>query len=117
MLDACIMDSFTTVTRLGGYIILFTIIAQFLNLLRIPEPAQIFLSALLEVSSGIDRICSAKGFSTVWKSVFACACAAFGGLCICAQTQSVLSESPLSVRDWLKGRLITLPAVLILKRW
>ena len=114
MLDACIMDSFTTVTRLGGYIILFTIIAQFLNLLRIPESAQIFLSALLEVSSGIDRICSAKGFSTVWKSVFACACAAFGGLCICAQTQSVLSESPLSVRDWLKGRLITLPAVLLL---
>ena len=114
MLDTCIMDGFTTVTRLGGYIMLFTIFAQFLSLLPIPGPVQIFLSALLEVSSGIDRICSAEGLSAVWKNAFACACAAFGGLCICVQTQSVLSGSPLSVRDWLKGRLIILlPALLL----
>lgn len=114
MLDACIMDGFTTVTRLGGYIMLFTIMAQFLDLLCVPTPVRIFLGSVLEVSSGIDLICSVNGLPYVWKAALSCACAAFGGLCICAQTQSVLTETPLRAGDWLKGRFIlVLPALLL----
>ncbi len=116
MLDACIMDGFATITRLGGYIILFTICVQFLEILPLSPETLAFLSGLLEISCGIDRIAALPSLSGELKTAWSCACAAFGGLCILAQTQSVLEGSPLSLRTWLKGRCITalLTALLLL---
>lgn len=114
MLDACIMDGFATITRLGGYIILFTILVQFLKLLPLPEAVLPFLCALLEISCGTDQIAAAPGLSGLYRTALACAGAAFGGLCICAQTQSVLNDTPLNAGIWLKGRiLITLLTFLL----
>lgn len=107
MLDACIMDGFATVTRLGGYIILFTIGVQFLEILPFSQETLAFLSGFLEISCGIDRICALPSLSGTFKTAWACACAALGGLCILAQTKSVLEGSSLSLRIWLKGRCFT----------
>lgn len=105
MLDACMMDAFSTITRLGGYIMLFTILVQFLKLLPIPASALAFLSALLEISCGVDQITAYMSVPSVGQTALVCTGAAFGGLCICAQTQSVLADTPLSVKVWLKGRI------------
>ena len=114
MLDACMMDGFSTITRLGGYIMLFTILVQFLRLLPLSASTLAFLSALLEISCGADRIAALPALPDVYRTAFVCTGAAFGGLCICAQTQSVLSGTPLSIRTWLRGRIMTALLVFLL---
>jgi sporulation integral membrane protein YlbJ len=115
-LDACIMDGFTTITRLGGYIILFTILVKLFALLPLPNQLLTLISILLEISCGLQTLSVLPGLSPVWKTALMCGLAMFGGLCICAQTQSVLDQSPLSIRTWLIGRgVLTLLAVLLLR--
>lgn len=106
MLDTCIMDSFSTVTRLGGYIILFTIIVQLLTLLTLPDIVLAFAGGALEITCGVHALSSLSKISPPLKTAFVCACAAFGGLCTCAQTQSVLAATSLRIRTWLRGRII-----------
>lgn len=105
MLDACIMDGFSTITRLGGYIMLFTILAQFLKLLPLSSYALAFFSALLEISCGIDQLAALQGLNSLSKTACICMCAAFGGLCILAQTKSILEGTSLRITPWLVGRL------------
>lgn len=105
MLDACIMDSFATITRLGGYIMLFTIFIEFLYVFPIPSAIRILISALMEISSGTAAL-AASPVPEPLRTAFVCSCAAFGGLCICAQTKSVLEGTSLSIVTWLKGRVI-----------
>ena len=114
MLDACMMDAFSTITRLGGYIILFTILVQFLKLLPLPPFPLAFLSILMEISCGIDQIAALTALSPLSRTALVCTGAALGGLCICAQTQSVLSGTPLRVGTWLKGRITIAVLVFLL---
>lgn len=118
MLDTCIMDSFTTITRLGGYIILFSIFAQMLTLLNLPDSLTAAIAALLEISSGTHALSALPLASTPLRTALVCAGASFGGLCTCAQILSVLSDTDLDLRPWITGRillpLLTFPAVLVL---
>ncbi len=119
MLDACIMDSFATVTRLGGYIILFSILAGLIALLPLGTSAAAAVGALLEISSGINGIVSASsGLSPALRTALVCSCAAFGGFSTCTQTKSVIADTPLRLRSYLAGRLavtlLTLLSVLLL---
>lgn len=114
MLDACIMDSFSTITRLGGYIIIFAIFVQLLKLLPLSNEALAFLSAVMEISCGADLVSSLPVRSSVFRTALVCTGAAFGGLCICAQTQSVLDGTPLHIRTWLTGRIMIALLVLLL---
>lgn len=106
MLDACIMDSFSTVTRLGGYIILFTILTELLGLLPVSPAVLALFSAFLEISCGADRL-SLIGIPDMYRTALICAFTTFGGLCILAQTRSVLFDTPLTITSWLTGRVIT----------
>lgn len=106
ILDACIMDSFATVTRIGGYLILFSILVQLLQILPLPESWILFSSACLELSCGIHRLSMLPASLQNLKLCGILSCASFGGLSICAQTCSVLHDTPLSIRSWLIGRII-----------
>ncbi|MBS6395596.1 MAG: transporter [Clostridiales bacterium] len=114
MLDACIMDGFTTITRLGGYIMLFTILVQLLKLLPLSETALALLGGMLEISCGIDQITALSSLSAVYRTALTCACASFGGLCILAQTRSVLEGTPLRAGTWLCGRIFTALLIFLL---
>ena len=118
MLDTCIMDSFATITRLGGYIILFSIFAQMLTLLNLPDSLTAAIAALLEISSGTHALSTLPIASTLLRTALVCAGASFGGLCTCAQILSVLSDTDLDLRPWITGRILlpflTFPAVLVL---
>lgn len=106
MLDACMMDSFATVTRLGGYIILFSILVRMMQLLPLSNPVLVLISSLLEISCGIHQITALTGCPVRLMTALVCSCAAFGGFSICAQTSSVLHDTPLTIRSWLTGRII-----------
>ena len=98
VIDVSIMNGFETITRLGGYILLFSILGAVIGHFC---PAQtegkyIFLG-ITELTTGLHQL-ALSGLSYKKKYLCAMTMTAFGGLCILAQTKSVL-----------KGKLSVLP--------
>ena len=105
MLDACIMDSFATITRLGGYIILFSVCSRMLQLISASSAVRLPLESILEISCGIQAVCSFFSGASSVRLAAVCSCASFGGLCIFAQTKSVLCHAGIRIRSFTVGRL------------
>lgn len=106
MLDTCMMDSFTTITRLGGYMILFSICCRMLQLLPVSSAALLPLEIILEISCGIQAVIIALPDISSIRLPLVCTCASFGGLCIFAQTKSVLYDTGIRMRSFTAGRLM-----------
>lgn len=106
MVDDCIMQSFETITKIGGYIILFSIFLQFGKELPFTHPLFrcIFLPSL-ELTNGVALICDA-GIPSDLTFVLATGLAAFGGWCSVAQTYSMILGSGLSIGDYITKKLI-----------
>lgn len=104
-LDESILDSFVTVTKVGGYIILFSIIAQFVEK-AVPCHATIKLVGLgvIEITTGGEYL---KVYDApVWqKWILGAAISAFGGLSSVAQTFSVLQGTDLSISRYLFSKV------------
>ena len=90
-------NSFATILKIGGYIMLFSILARFLITLPIPEyPLKALLLGTSEVTTGIQYLNVLK-IPTTKKTALIGAAAAFGGLSSVAQTKSVLTQSKLPI--------------------
>ena len=113
-IDVSIMNSFETITRLGGYILLFSLVtamaAQYRTKNRLLKN---ILCASLEITSGL-HILNKSGLPYDMQYLCSMAVTAFGGLCILMQTKSVLNNR-LSVRPYLGAKCLnTLITVLII---
>lgn len=111
LVDNAIMNSFETVTKLGGYIILFSILASFIKNLDsriIHEPLRYFLLALTEISTGIHYLGNSilKNSHLPIKEMAICACVSFGGLSGIAQTKSILKNTSLSILPYISSKLL-----------
>lgn len=103
-IDLSIMNGFETITRLGGYILLFSLIAAAVShFWPIGIPGKPFLLGMTEISTGLYFL-SKTALPASVLYVTAMTCTAFGGLCILAQTKSVLAQSGLSVRTYLAAK-------------
>lgn len=106
LLDASIMDGFEVITKVGGYIILFSIPAKimtdFITGDNIPLLASI---GLIEITTGISAIAQAN-IDTNIKIVLITVLTAFGGLSGLAQTKSVIQGTRLSVKTYVKVKLL-----------
>jgi sporulation integral membrane protein YlbJ len=104
-LDESILDAFVTITKVGGYIILFSILAQVLLELL---PAMSFVKyigiGVLEITTGSAVLSQAKLAAWVRNSIIAGLCA-YGGLSSVAQTASVLEQTDLSVGKYVLSKL------------
>lgn len=107
LIDSCIMNGFEMITRVGGYIMLFSI---FVALAQIPEIHNFFFQYLLlpslELTSGISLLCG----STLSEPVvfFLCmVCTSFGGWCAAAQTRCMIAGTGLSVGPYIIQKLVT----------
>ena len=99
--DNCIMDAFENITKIGGYIIIFSILFSFGEAL----PIQYILPSF-EITNGVPYII--KNFTSFEISyVFVLALTSFGGFCSIAQTNSMLSGTKLSVFSYTIEKLIT----------
>lgn len=110
LVDNAIMNSFETVTKLGGYIILFSILASFIKNLDssiLEEPLRCFLLAITEISTGIHYLGNSiiKNSSIPIKEIAICACVSFGGLSGIAQTKSILKDSSLSIIPYIFSKI------------
>ena len=103
ILDISIMNGFETITRLGGYILLFSILA---GCIRYYQPFPVFWQYLLlgftEITTGLSLLPS-SGLSEMTRILISVAATASGGLCILAQTRSVLHRE-LSLKPYIASK-------------
>lgn len=114
IIDAGIMSGFETLTKLGGYIMLFAIFSQITT--HIPTTSTILLcliTGLTEITNGIACISdSSLPFET--KYLLIILCTAFGGLSGLAQTASMVKDAGFQMWDYIKTKLICSLASVIL---
>lgn len=105
-LDAIILDSFVLVTKIGGYVILFCILGQFICRFLSPSNISgILCLGSLEITSGISYL-KISSLTLVTKKVLAASLLAFGGLSAAAQTSSVLTQSGLSILPYILNKFL-----------
>ena len=99
--DRCLMNGFDTITRVGGYIILFSILFTLcMNL-----PTNYYLP-FLEISNGIPWIMS-NNLPLNIAYPYVLALTAFGGLCAAAQTSSMIKGTGIRISSYITQKLIT----------
>jgi len=100
------MNGFEIVTRIGGYIILFSILAQMLKDIGTGFALLKAMGmSLLEITTGISQLCSLN-LAVNKKIVLTAALASFGGLSAIAQTKSVLQDSRLSISSYIAVKIL-----------
>lgn len=114
IIDVSIMDAFASITRLGGYIILFSIFSGAIqNLLSHTSKIKYLLLGVTEITTGIHAIGSSSyPFSLQYALIMGMT--AFGGLCITAQTKSMLGDTSLSLGPYIIAKLCNLALVILL---
>ncbi len=99
--DTCIMNGFETSTKIGGYIILFSILFTFCSKLPIA-----WLVPVLEISNGILYVTRLSiPFAHIY--VITLTLTAFGGFCAIAQTYSMIQKTKLRILPYIIQKLIT----------
>ncbi|MBQ8803997.1 MAG: transporter [Tyzzerella sp.] len=101
ILDHSIMNGFETITKIGGYIILFSILFTFGK--QLPGA---WIMPILEITNGIPYILDLElPFHVGYISVLALT--SFGGFCATAQTYSMIQNTKLSILPYIIQKLIT----------
>lgn len=95
------MNGFEAITKLGGYIILFTVFSTAIeNLLNsFPYPAAV-MTGLSEMTTGIRHIAEIK-LAFHLKYALILLCVSFGGMSTVAQTKCMLSGTKLDICTYL----------------
>ncbi|MBE5959781.1 MAG: hypothetical protein E7256_00100 [Lachnospiraceae bacterium] len=105
--DEAILSGFEVVTKVGGYIILFSVLANLIGALPfLNRSYTALLTGILEITTGIHNIAVAS-FTIQKKIVLISTITAFGGLSGLAQTGSVLGDSGLSVKTYFLTKLVS----------
>lgn len=108
LIDVSIMNGFETITRLCGYILLFSILAKAIDQFWVFAPAgKYLLQGVTEISTGLAQTASAP-LPFPLKFSLLMSFASFGGICILFQTKGVLNNSPLTIGPYLAGKLLNL---------
>ena len=106
LLDVSIMNGFETIARLGGYILLFSILAGCIRYYHLfPAFWQYMLLGFTEITTGLSFL-AASGLPSVMCISLSVAATASGGLCILAQTRSILHRD-LSLIPYIVSKCIS----------
>lgn len=112
LLDDSILRGFTVLAKVGGYIILFSILAGVLEqALPLPVSVRAVITGLLEITSGADQMVH-MAIPEQHRMILLLGCSAFGGCSSVAQSASVLADTGLSIRKYIcaKSRQAVLAA-------
>ncbi len=106
IIDAGIMNGFESLTKLGGYIILFSVFAALLHTYNTDYPfLNLICTGLVEVTTGISCLKN-SALPQAYIYPLAMFFASFGGLCGFAQTCSMTRECSFSKVRYLCCRLL-----------
>lgn len=101
LIDVCIIDSFLIMIKLCGYLILFSMFQRilFTAFSNRSLPTLCILASILEITNSLSLLQKIPmGILRTCTAVFSLS---FGGLCCLFQTNSVISESGLSLKKYL----------------
>ena len=104
------MDAIENITRIGGYILLFSILFSLAEQIPgLPLSARLFLLPSLEMTTGVRYICSLE-LPFLVRYASAAFLTSFGGFCCLAQTASILKGTPLKIMPYFAEKLVTAAA-------
>ncbi|BCK00287.1 hypothetical protein [Anaerocolumna chitinilytica] len=113
-LDKSIMDAFDIITRVGGYVILFSISAQIISDIGSSNSTlKIIVLGFIEITTGINKISNAA-FPMDIKIALITMITAFGGLSGLAQTKSVINDTRLSIHTYIIQKLLHMTVAFLL---
>ena len=113
-MDTSIMNSFISITKLGGYIILFSLFQGILKVLPYPSPdLKCLLLGFTEITTGTMAIAE-RNWPLFLSYPLLLAFTSFGGLCIIFQTNSMLNDTDLPLSPYIKGKLCSFLFTLVL---
>lgn len=113
VLDSCMMNSFEAIVKVGGYIILFSVLLSLLEELSGQNSILIAAAPALEVTNGILLLSSSVSDPGL-RYAAVLGLTSFGGLCSAAQTQCMLEGTGLSVIPYIIQKLTTAAAASLL---
>ena len=105
-LDCCILNAFESVTKVGGYMMMFSVLIQLLASVLPNTIFSLLLYSSLEISTGI-RLLFSSALYTTEKIILYAFLTSFGGWCCIAQTYSMISSSQLPILPYITAKLVT----------
>ena len=105
-LDRCILNAFESVTKVGGYMMMFSVLIQLLASVLPNTIFSLLLYSSLEISTGI-RLLFSSALYTAEKIILCAFLTSFGGWCCIAQTYSMISSSQLPILPYITAKLVT----------
>ena len=105
-LDRCILNAFESVTKVGGYMMMFSVLIQLLASVLPNTIFSLLLYSSLEISTGI-RLLASSALYTAEKIILCAALTSFGGWWCIAQTYSMISGSQLPILPYITEKLVT----------
>lgn len=105
LLDSAIEQAFSVLTRVGGYIILFSVLASLLTKLPLPPFFLACMGSLLEITTGCTALASLSVPAPV-RLAMVTGFVAFGGFSAAAQTKSVLTGTRFPFAHYLLTKAI-----------
>ena len=105
-LDRCIMNAFKSITKVGGYMMMFSVLIQLLASALPDNTASLLLYSGLEISIGIRQLASSALY-TSHKIILCAALTSFSGWCCIAQTYSMISGNHLPILPYIAEKLAT----------
>lgn len=113
-LDKCILNSFDNIFKIGGYIIIFSIISTWiLNTKILNKNFAFILSAFFEITSGLYALKHTSFSSDIGILLVTTLCS-FGGVCSIAQTYSMIAGTSLKTSSYVKYKLLNAVIAFIL---
>ena len=107
LLDECIMKSFETITKIGGYIIIFSICTHLISALPVTNSIMhLLLIPFLEITTGVLSL-SQSLISFQDKFIIILSLISFGGWCSIAQTRCIISDAGIPLFTYIIEKLIT----------
>lgn len=103
--DEILMNALEIMVKIGGYIMLYSILAAFIaSVSCFPSGLKPLLIGLIEMTTGIETI--SRSMTGIPAAAAIAAAAAFGGLSGVSQTNTVIKNAGLSIRHYVLWKLI-----------
>ncbi|MGL5435411.1 MAG: nucleoside recognition protein [Lachnospiraceae bacterium] len=104
-LEEILLSTCETMVVIGGYIMLFSILAVWIQQITLLTPqAKALLTGIAEITTGVNQICRTLPANQAIPMVIAVV--AFGGLSGIFQTRSVIKNAGLSIRHYISWKTI-----------
>lgn len=102
--DESLMSAFEVMTKIGGYIMLFSIVVEFVKECALSPVIKAMVLGLIEMTTGIHAI--SGQLTGVICAVLIIMSVTFGGLSGIFQTKSVIKNAGLSIRHYIFWKLV-----------